>query len=80
MYEFGVVSNCTMFTPHFIKIRSTVLELKHADGQTDKASPVCVYLVKIVQRTHKAFTSIDTRGGIRDTHTHTHKKTTICFR
>jgi hypothetical protein len=51
-YEFRVVSSGIMSIPNFIQIRPAVLELNHADRQTDMASPICVHFVYIVQRTH----------------------------
>jgi hypothetical protein len=50
-----------------IKICPAVLELKHADRRIDTISPMCVYLVHIVQRTHNNLnTSRKHVAGYRD--------------
>jgi hypothetical protein len=50
-YGFSVVPNGITSITNFIQIRPAVLELNHADRQTDVISPICVHFIHIVQRT-----------------------------
>jgi hypothetical protein len=49
-YDFRVGPNGITSIPNTIQIRPAVLELNHADRQTDMVSPLCVNFVHIVQR------------------------------
>jgi hypothetical protein len=50
-YDFRVDSNGITSIPNFIQICPAVLELNHADRQTDMASPICVHFMHGMQRT-----------------------------
>jgi hypothetical protein len=50
-HEFCVASNGIISIQNLIHVRSTVLELKHVDRQTDMINPICVHFMHIVQRT-----------------------------
>jgi hypothetical protein len=51
-YEVGVVSSGITFIRNLIKIRPTVLKLKHADRRTDIISAY-VQFMNIVNTTHR---------------------------
>jgi hypothetical protein len=58
MCDFGEASNGVISMPVFIKIRPSVLELKHTDGQMSGQgiSPEYVRFVHMVQGTHNNWT------------------------